>query len=124
MRAFATSLTSMATSLYIVVRHRKDADQPWANQWDDDDILAAITTTRDLAAKLAQANGEWVFVHRCTWGSEQHRICCAVRVTDVNAIDRGSALVRFNSGAVVDRMPPVSPARGQNWYVAPAIEPA
>ncbi len=65
-------------ALHIVVHHRRDRSQPWANDWQDDQRLKTITTTAEIGRFCENAKGKnaRVFVHRCAWSSKAPTICC------------------------------------------------
>lgn len=108
-------------SLYLVVHHKQDMDQPWVNGWLDDYQLEAIQTTAKIGrlCEAARSSGEWVFVHRCGWGQEPPSICCAVRVVVVTPLPGGGRLVQFAQPRLLGISPPCQPSRGQNFYEAP-----
>jgi hypothetical protein len=108
-------------ALYIVVQHRRDPEQPWSNTWTDDDRLAAISTTEELAGRcgVAQERGEAIFVHRCAWAGWPAIVCCSVQVKDTRSTE-GFGWVEFREPVVLTAPPPVQPARGQSHYEAPA----
>ena len=108
-------------ALYVVVHHRRDQQQPWANRWTDDNCLEAISTTPDIAARcrLAKDHGERVFVHRCGWEDGPPRVCCSLVVADAKH-DEKIGWVRFRDPEIRDDSPSVHPGRGQNSYEAPA----
>lgn len=122
LRSAPITCSSMSTdeALHVVVRHRNDVDQRWANEWQDDDSLLAITTSTELGELLdaAQTHDRTVFVHRCGCGASEPRISCSVSVVRVAPIDRRSTFVRFQPVEVLDFLPPKSPMKGQNWYFA------
>ena len=105
-------------ALFIVLHHRRDPAQPWANAWHDDDRIEAIQTTPDIA-KAALAAGR-VFVHRCAWGSAPAAVVCEARVLRISSLDRRSSLVRFEALRVLSAAPPATVIRGQNSYLADA----
>jgi YD repeat-containing protein len=108
-------------AFYIVVHHPDDPDPTkWANDWDDDGLLRAITTPRGVANRcvLARDRIERIFVHRCAWGGAPAVIRCSVEVSEINDIDKTSALVRFSSAKLVGAEPSVLPQQGQNSYDA------
>lgn len=105
-------------ALYVVLHHRLDPVQPWANAWLDDERIDAIQTTLAIARAAEAAGG--VFVHRCAWGSKPAQIVCEARVLSVQVIDRSSALVRFAPTRTMSAPPPITVSRGQSSYNAPA----
>ena len=103
--------------LYVVVHHRDDPRQPWANYWVDAERIAAITTTANIG-RLCQAEKqkqERVLVHRCSFGSHSAVIACSVEVEAVTAIP-GGAYVTFKNPIVVNRVPAITPPQGTNDY--------
>ena len=110
-------------ALYLVVHHRSDPDQPWANAWQDEYCLRAIQTTAEIGTLCEQARrtGERVYVHRCGCGSFAPTVCCSVSVARVHVIDRGTSLVEFQDAARLNLTPRVQPGRGQNWYDAEPV---
>ena len=109
-------------AFYIVVHHPDDPSPTrWANDWDDEGLLRAITTPRVVAARcsLARDQGERLFVHRCAWGGVPPIICCSVQVSEIQNIDRDTALVRFSEAKCVDAEPLMPAHQGQNSYDAP-----
>lgn len=105
---------------YVVVHHQRDESQPWVNAWLDDQRIEAIQTTNEIGALCRQAKdrGERVFVHRCGWEACPPVVCCSAEVEDVGKIDGSTVLVRFTSAKPLELRPPVSPAKGQNFYLA------
>lgn len=91
-------------AFYIVVHHPSDPNQPWANEWDTQVLLHAITTPKKVAKRLAEAreSHERIFVHRCAWGTFPAVICCSGVVAEVHDIDKSTALVRFSDVAKDD----------------------
>lgn len=107
-------------ALYVVVHHHRDASQPWANSWLDDQRLHAITTTREIGRLCAQAlrQNDRVYVHRCACGANIPTICCSVSVQRVSNIDHSTDLVEFDNPIPFNnRPPPVQPTQGQNFYI-------
>ena len=108
-------------AFYIVVHHPDDPDPTkWANEWDGGGLLRTITTPRSVAnrCRLARDRRERIFVHRCAWGGINATIRRSVEVSDVNDIDRSTALVRFSDPKLLDAEPSVFPQQGQNSYDA------
>ncbi len=107
-------------ALYVVVHHRQDTNQPWVNSWLDDERIEAIQTTNDIGSlcQEAQLHGEPVFVHRCAWAENLPSVCCSVKVAQAVPIDRRTFLVTFADPIPLCSVPPVSPAKGQNSYLA------
>lgn len=105
---------------YLVVHHRQDPSQPWANDWLDDSQLVAITTTTPIATlcQAAQRSGEVVGVHRCGFGDTPPEICCNLRVKSVAGLDSKTWLVTFMDQNSISEAPPNRPAPGQNAYTA------
>ena len=54
-------------ALYVVVHHRRDANQSYVNSWLDDNRIAAIMATSEIGRLCSRAKqkGERIFVHRC-----------------------------------------------------------
>ena len=108
-------------SAYIVVHHRKDPEKPWSNAWldDDDDLLEAITTTREVASRCRQAlhSGESVYIHRCAYATERPVICCSAQVASIDQVG-SSWLVKFKGQKRLAVSPPLQPMLGTNSYEA------
>lgn len=106
-------------AFFVVVHHRRDANQPWQNEWTDDDRLRAISTTPGIAARcrLAMRRDERIFVHRCRWKEMNPVICCSVLVKEAQH-DAMLGWVGFRNPEVYTATPPVQPVRGQNCYEA------
>ena len=111
-------------ALYLVVHHRRDADQPWQNAWLDDHRLQAIQTTTQIGrlCAAAQEAGERVFVHRCGWGGEAPLICCTVLVARVSQLPGRSSLVEVVEPTALGCPPSLQPGRGQNWYDSEPVQ--
>ncbi len=107
-------------STYIVVHHRSDRNQPWVNEWLDDQRLQAIQTTKQVAelCQDALSSGEMVYVHRCASVYGPPSICCGLRVAQVEHVDSSTWLVRFKEQEPLNCDPPAHPMPGQNSYVA------
>jgi hypothetical protein len=106
-------------SLYVVVHHQRDENQPWINAWLNDQLIEAIQTTKQIGGLCHQAmeHGERVFVHRCGWQENPPVICCSAEVEEVAKIDNSTSLVRFVGAAPLNDSPPRTVVRGQNYYV-------
>ena len=106
--------------LHVVVRHRQNSDQRWANGWLDDDRLEKITTTVEIGELCAEAKarGEIVLVHRCGWADLPPLVCCAASVIRVAPIDQRTSEVTFAAQQVRRSKPLVAPHLGQNYYWA------
>jgi hypothetical protein len=107
-------------SLYVIVHHQQDENQPWVNAWLNDQLIEAIQTTREIGklCRGAKERGELVYVHRCGWGECLPAISCAAEVEAVAEIDKATALVRFANPSQINSVPPQIPIKGQNFYVA------
>ena len=107
-------------SLYVVVHHQQDQNQPWVNAWLSDQLIEAIQTTSEIGTlcRSAKSRGERVFVHRCGWGELSSAICCSAEVDSVGKIDNNTDLVTFADTQPLSLRPPRSPAKGQNFYLA------
>jgi hypothetical protein len=107
-------------SLYLVVHHKRDPDQRFANSWLDDERLEAITTTVEIGQHCqdAQQARQPVFVHRCGCGDDRPTVCCSVSVVRVDSVDGHTKLVTFTDQQVLDTLPPVTPRPGQSFYFA------
>jgi len=105
-------------SLYLVVHHQQDPQQPWANGWLDNERLGSITTTTHIGHLCLDAleQGERVFVHRCGWGDVHPVICCSAVVIRSVELDSHTFFVTFGEQQVLKDKPPVSPFPGQNFY--------
>jgi hypothetical protein len=73
---------------------------------------------RGKSLRLARDRIERIFVHRCAWGGVPATIRCSVEVSEIDDIDKKSALVRFSSAKLVGAQPSVLPQQGQNSYDA------
>ncbi len=106
-------------ALYIIVHHRRDNRQPWANDWSDDQKLRAITTTVEVArlCKEAKRKSDRLYIHRCAWGECVHTICCSICVKRVESIDNNTSLIEFTDLEEMDFQPPLQPSQGQNYYI-------
>jgi hypothetical protein len=108
-------------ALYVVVHHRQDPRQPWeTNGWSDDDLLASIPTTVDVATECRDARntGQWVYVHRCAWDGGPASICCRVHVVREH-VDRSGSFVVFSDAERLGLPAWYRPKRGENCYHAP-----
>ena len=107
--------------LYVVLHHRDDQEQPWVNAWLDETAIEAIQTTKEIGQKCwkIKASRERVFVHRCGHGEHPPVICCSVNVAEVSAIDNSTVLVTFSNPVPVNKEPPLSPVKHQNFYEYP-----
>ena len=105
--------------LYLVLHHRRDPDQPWSNDWIDDDRIRAITTTARVGnfCEQEKQQGRAVFVHRCAYGGTAAVISCAAEVDRVDKIGDG-ALVTFVNPAQMTAAPPGFPPQGTRMYTA------
>src|SRR3954454_18826437 len=106
--------------LYVVVHHLSDQHQPWVNAWKSNEIIEAIQTTTEIGQRCSQAKGrnERVFVHRCGWGECLPTICCSGEIESVGVIDSKTSLVMFTNVVPLSGVPPLSPVRHQNFYLA------
>ena len=106
-------------AFYVVVHHRRDPYQPWANTWLDDDRLKVISTTAEIAARCdqAQRSNEQVFVHRCAWLGGPAVVCCSVAVKAAR-YDEKLGWVEFADSKVLGHSPRHQPGRGENSYDA------
>jgi len=105
-------------ALHVVLHHRRDPNQPWVNDWTDDDLIAAITTTWHIGKLCLQAKlcGQQVFVHRCAYGSHPAIVSCAAHVSNIHRLPGDGALVQFAHTVKLLHVPPGNPAQGQNYY--------
>jgi hypothetical protein len=106
-------------AFYIVVRNRKNPEQPWPNIWTDDHCIRQITTTLDIAKRCEElaAKSESLRVHRTQWKSSPAVISCECRVSRVTYA-KGNARVEFKDCRPLNLRPPLRPERGQNCYEA------
>jgi hypothetical protein len=109
-------------ALYIVVHHPSDLNQLWANEWEAQTLLRSITTPKNIAVRLAEAQsrGERIFIHRCAWNAFPAEICCSALISEVHDLDKSTAFVRFTDVRPVAAPPPVTPHVGQSAYDAAA----
>jgi hypothetical protein len=107
-------------AFYIVVHHPSDPNKQWANDWEAQTLLRSITTPKNVAVRLAKAkvSGERIYVHRCGWGTFPAEICCSALVSQVDDLDKTTALVNFDEVQRIGVLPPVAPHVGQNSYEA------
>jgi hypothetical protein len=107
-------------ALYIIVHHPSDPNRLWANEWEAQTLLCSITTPKNIAIRLAEAQskGERIYVHRCAWGIFPAEICCSALVSEVNDLDKKTAFVKFTDMKVVGAPPPTTPHLGQSSYDA------
>ena len=103
---------------YIVVHHRHDPHQPWANAWEGDstELLQAITTTAAIGKRLNK--GGRAFVHRCGLGPEPPAIVAEVAVKQATKIDGSTWYVTFETTRTIKAGPPRSPGPGTSSYEA------
>ena len=107
------------TAFYIVVRHRADPSQRYANDWRDARTLVAFTTPKKVA-KHAVESGT-IFVHRCGFGEHAPAVVCEARVLSAMPIDSRESLVQLEPLRIFEASPPATPQRGQNFYWAPPV---
>lgn len=109
-------------AFFVVLHHPHDRSPTrWSNEWERGSVnrIRAITTTARIAED-AQAAGR-VFVHRCAHGAEPAAVVCEARVVTVTPLEskRGAdCLVTFETVRTLNAVPPLSPERGMNSYVA------
>jgi hypothetical protein len=110
-------------SLYIIVRHQRDPDQPWKNDWldsakSDPALLDYIFTTPQLAAlcDAERRNQNEVFVHRCQFQNSPRIVCCSARVAAVNLVTNP---VTFSNHAGINLAPRMRANQGQIHYMWP-----
>ncbi|MGO9093853.1 MAG: hypothetical protein ACLQGV_01395 [Bryobacteraceae bacterium] len=106
-------------AFYIVVRNRRNPEQPWQNVWADDNCIKQITTTLDIAKRCEDlaARNEVLLVHRTQWKAIPALISCECRVSTVT-YGKGNARVQFKDCRPLNLRPPLTPERGQNCYEA------
>jgi hypothetical protein len=83
------------TVLYIVLHHRNNPHNKWKdNQWLDDDRVASITTTPEVAEQCKQQG--IAYVHRCGWKERRIKptISCSAMVKSVSG-SPDSPIVHF-----------------------------
>jgi hypothetical protein len=107
-------------AFYIVVHHPSDPRKPYQNVWDERMLLSWITTPKNVAARLAeaQARGDRIYVNRCAWGDFPAELYCSALVSEVNYFDKTTAIVNFTDAQRVGAPPLVTPHEGQNSYDA------
>ena len=107
-------------AFYIVVHHPSDPNRLWANEWEAQTLLRSITTPKNVAVRLAeaQAHGERIFVHRCSWSTFPAEVCCSALVSEVHDLDKTTAFVKFANMQPVGVPPPATPHSGQSSYDA------
>ena len=106
-------------SLYLVVHHKNDSRQPWANAWDNPNLIEAITTTREIGERCDKSTE--VYIHRCAWGSSPAVICCKAQIDRVTILDDHTYYVSFKNAVRRSDTPPTQPALGQNYYLANSV---
>src|SRR5579859_1888803 len=105
-------------ALYVVLRHPDNPEQVWSNAWQPDKRLVdAIMTNNDVAplCNAAQRAGEYVYVHRCAWGTATAEITSRARVQSVTKVGR-DFYIQFSSPEPVAASPRVQPFQGQDSY--------
>jgi hypothetical protein len=103
--------------LYVVLPHPRTR-QPPKNQWRPDHRLVdSILTNSGIATlcNVAQMANDYVYVHRCAWGSDAPEITQRGRVESVTRKGRDYHVV-FSSPEPMRARPPVQPMRGQQYY--------
>jgi hypothetical protein len=103
--------------LYLVLRH-PSGRQTEKNDWDPEGRLVnSIVTNNDVATlcNVSQIAKEYVYIHRCPWGSSVPEITCRARVASVTRMRRAFK-VEFASPEAAAFSPPVQPLRGQEYY--------
>ncbi len=112
-------------AFYVVLHHPDDrSPTQWSNEWapGTKDRIRTITTTAKIAED-AQASGT-VFVHRCGFGNDAPAVVCEARVAGVLPIEpkkrKSDCIVTFETLRTPRAVPPASPDRGTNSYVADA----
>jgi hypothetical protein len=100
-------------ALYIVVHHPCDPHQPYANEWDRDQLLRSFQTTPGFVRQHTEAlrPGERIFIHRCGWGDSPPVICCSVKVQEVTPY-----FVRVSDVRLMNETPPMHPMPGCGHY--------
>lgn len=108
-------------ALYVIVHHRDAPEQPWTNDWQDEQVLRAITTRTSLGQRCRQAKsrGERVFVYRCGYASSGPVVSCSLAVKRVAPLDRSSCLVEFTDGQSMFADPPFRAKQGEIQHEAP-----
>ena len=105
-------------SLYVVLHHMDDKEQPWINAWLDESTIHVIQTTKQIGEKCGKikAIGGRVFVHRCRYGENPPVICCSANIAEISAIDDSTVLVTFSNPIPMNEGPPLSSVKHQNFY--------
>src|SRR5215475_1785393 len=98
-------------ALYVVLRHRRAAEQTFNNVWLDDRRIGAIETLSEIGELCADARerGERVFVHRCGWEEISPVVCCSAKVQEVSDGLQSNVFVTFEDAVPLDDHPPVTP---------------
>lgn len=107
--------------LFIVVRHRRDPEQPFTAVWLDDERLEGMTTSAEIGLLCAEARRkrERTYVHRCGWAETGPVICCSASVIRSGPIEDGKThWVRFVEHEVLDAVPSLIVKPGQGFYFA------
>lgn len=102
--------------LYLVVRHRRNPEQPWYNEWLDDDRVDFITTSLEIGAAVQV--GDHVRFHRCGYGAFAPVICAEARVAGIQREVRTKRRVYFRDHTLLLVPPPKSAAEGLRAYRA------
>ena len=116
---------SLPMAFYVVLHHPDDrSPTQWSNEWErgSKDRIKTITTTAKIAEDAQAARA--VFVHRCGFGNDSPAVVCEARVLSVMPIDpkkrNSDCIVGFETLRTLRAVPPASPDRGTNSYVADA----
>lgn len=107
-------------ALYVVVRHPGNPDQRWNNEWLDYSRLVTLETTPEIGRRceLARRRGERIFIHRSGWREHERRVCCSVRVKEVEPGERDSWRVHLDDERLLDETPPRRVGAGTRCYRA------
>lgn len=103
--------------LYLILRH-PSGRQTAKNGWGPDARLVnSIMTNNDVATlcNVSQIGKEYVYIHRCAWGSAAPEITSRGRVASVTRVGK-EYKVEFASPEPLAAAPPVRPFRGQEYY--------
>jgi hypothetical protein len=106
-------------ALYLILHHRRDPLQTWANSWlgSSESLIEAITTTKQIADLCSEciATGKIIYIHRCGYSSEIPTICCSAIIDSVNEIG-SSHMVKFKNASRLHETPRITPNKHQNYY--------
>jgi hypothetical protein len=113
-------------SVYLVLRH-PDAPQLWVNAWTRGTcLIQTITTDKTVSDRCQNAmrNDEYVYVHRCAWGSDRASVVSKAKVRKVTSLGAGpfDYYVVFENQSDVGREPLRQVDQGTRSYIERAVD--